>query len=257
MIIVCDLEATCWTAEVDPELRKNQDDECEIIEIGAVRVHPETWHQLDSYEGFVQATLHPLSPFCTELTSITQAMSDAGDAYPDAWAKFVEWIGVPLEEVTFISWSSFDQNQFRREARRHGLPEPAWTWVDAKRHYCDWRKWSLKDKGRWGLNRAVRMAGLDWVGRHHRGIDDAINIARLLHHIRDPRRSSPEAQLVLKLMGQRDPEPTHRGHMTPVEPLARRWFDRARKELVRAGAVVELAGGAGLVLTDRGRASLD
>jgi inhibitor of KinA sporulation pathway (predicted exonuclease) len=31
-----------------------------------------------------------------------------------------------------------------------------------------------------GLGRALRIAGLELLGTHHRGIDDARNIARLL-----------------------------------------------------------------------------
>lgn len=34
-----------------------------------------------------------------------------------------------------------------------------------------------------GLYPAVAEAGLDWIGTHHRGIDDARNLGRLLRHL--------------------------------------------------------------------------
>ena len=34
-----------------------------------------------------------------------------------------------------------------------------------------------------GLGEAVRMAKMEFVGSHHRGIDDARNIARLLPYV--------------------------------------------------------------------------
>lgn len=44
-----------------------------------------------------------------------------------------------------------------------------------------------------GLDQAVKLAGLQFTGTHHRGIDDARNIARLLPYIFGDRRLAPAA----------------------------------------------------------------
>src|SRR5262249_50105945 len=65
--VVFDLEATCWDT---PRPR----DAMEIIEIGAVALHPVALEPADEFTSFVRPVVNPqLSPFCTALTSITQA----------------------------------------------------------------------------------------------------------------------------------------------------------------------------------------
>lgn len=46
-----------------------------------------------------------------------------------------------------------------------------------------------------GLGDAVRLAGLEFSGTHHRGIDEARNIARLLPYIFSEARGAPNIPL--------------------------------------------------------------
>ncbi|HMP17761.1 MAG TPA: 3'-5' exonuclease, partial [Gemmatales bacterium] len=97
-IIVCDLEATCWKD-------KPYHQEMEIIEIGAVRIADGV--MLDEFHCMVQPVLHPkLSDFCQELTTIRQEEVDQGLLFPQAYMRFLEWMGA--EPFLFASWGSFD-----------------------------------------------------------------------------------------------------------------------------------------------------
>ena len=80
--LVIYLEATC---DADRRLSKY---EMEIIEIGAVLVDTETLIPVDELGTFVKPVRHPvLTPFCTELTTITQADVDHAPLFPEALAK--------------------------------------------------------------------------------------------------------------------------------------------------------------------------
>ena len=49
--------------------------------------------QIDEFRTFVRPVRHPtLSPFCTELTGITQADVDAAPAFPAVVARFHDWL---------------------------------------------------------------------------------------------------------------------------------------------------------------------
>ena len=60
-------------------------DEIETIEIGAVLVRAITLEVEAEFETFVKPVRHPvLTPFCTELTGITQEMLADAPAFPEA-----------------------------------------------------------------------------------------------------------------------------------------------------------------------------
>lgn len=72
LIVVCDLEATCWGDGETVFIEK-----MEIIEIGCVLCDL-SGKIVDEFDTFVRPVQHPaLSTFCTELTSITQGNVDA------------------------------------------------------------------------------------------------------------------------------------------------------------------------------------
>lgn len=171
--LVVDLEATC---DADGRIPR---EETEIIEIGAVLVEASTMKTIRELQTFVRPMRHPkLTPFCTELTTITQADVDAAPRFPAAMAKLEDFLG-PTNAL-FCSWGNYDRNQLERDARRHGARLPL-----GKDH------WNLKaafaktflDGRECGVGQALRRLGLSFQGTHHRGIDDARNIARLLPYV--------------------------------------------------------------------------
>lgn len=180
---VTDLEATCCDQEQQPPAFPKE--EMETIEIGAVMVDGETLVPLDEFQAFVRPVRHPrLDPFCTALTTIRQDDVDQAGTFPEVFTAFLVWAGqYPLWR--FSSWGAYDVKQLRRDGAFWNLSE-TWSWEEAinlKRLFA--RQRGIKECG---IPAALSIAGLSpMTGIHHRGIDDARNIARLLPLLfRDP-----------------------------------------------------------------------
>ena len=168
-LIVVDLEATCWNTS---RLRNHM----EIIEIGAVRLDA-SLTIVDEFACFVRPVVEPkLSQFCTALTTIRQADVDGADMYPAVFTRFLEWIGAGPYRL--CSWGFFDVGQFRLDCPRFGLVFPEQFESDhlnIKQVFAD-----RKCVRRCGMAAALDLLGLPLAGTHHRGIDDARNIARIV-----------------------------------------------------------------------------
>ena len=170
-LLVIDFEATCSDQGSVPR------DEMEIIEWGAVMVDAHSLAVVGEFESFIRPVRHPrLTPFCTQLTSITQADVDAAPAFAEVLARLRPWLQQHPRHV-FCSWGDYDRKQLQQDCDFHRLPNP----IDAP-HLNVKRGFSERQglKKNLGLGEAVTRAGLRFEGTHHRGIDDARNIARLL-----------------------------------------------------------------------------
>jgi 3'-5' exoribonuclease 1 len=168
--LVIDVEATCERGGLLPPK------ETEIIEIGAVLVRSGTFAPEGEFQTFVRPVAHPrLTPFCTELTSIAQADVDRAPTFSAAVAALAAFIGG--RDALFCSWGEYDRNQFKRDAQRHrvGLPFGG-RHLNLKALFSE----TLGESERFGMAGALRRVGLRLEGTHHRGIDDARNIAKLL-----------------------------------------------------------------------------
>jgi len=169
--LLIDFEATC--ADDGSVPRQHM----EIIEIGAVMVETATLRVVDEFQSFVRPVRHPrLTAFCTALTTITQAQVDAAPGFAAAAAALKAWrAGYP--DLIWGSWGDYDRNQLRQDCEFHRVPDPVGAaHRNIKRLFAQ-REGSGR---RFGLDGGVRRARLDFAGTHHRGIDDARNIARLL-----------------------------------------------------------------------------
>lgn len=171
-IFVIDLEATCW------EDREYTVDEMEIIEIGAVLARPDGC-VIDEFCTFVRPIKEPiLSRFCTRLTSIHQADIDTAPSYGEAIALLDEWVS--QRPGIWGSWGNYDFRQFMAEERR--IPSGS-TFLDMQHVNLKkvWRK--TTGAARTGLLGALEFHQMQFEGVHHRGVDDARNVARLLPFI--------------------------------------------------------------------------
>jgi inhibitor of KinA sporulation pathway (predicted exonuclease) len=173
LILVIDLEATCDEGEGIPP------DEMEIIEIGAVWATTEG-KVIDEFQVFVRPLLHPhLTPFCQQLTHIQQTDVDAAETFPAAavaLTRFAQRHQGP--DATWGSWGQYDAKQFARDCERHGIADPlaGFQHVNLKSQFSK----SGKKIREVGMVKALKLAGIPFQGEHHRGIDDARNIAKLL-----------------------------------------------------------------------------
>lgn len=169
-ILVVDLEATC--SDADPAF------DMETIEIGACWIGADGL-VLDRFRSFVRPVVNPqLTAFCTSLIGIRQADVDSAPLFPvaaDALRAFVE--KHQQAGSVWMSWGAYDRKQFERDSARHGVSAPiALPHENAK---CLFAKAQRIGK-EVGMVKACELVGLTLGGTHHRALDDALNIARLL-----------------------------------------------------------------------------
>lgn len=164
--IIFDLEATCEDKSINPNFDN------ETIEIGAVKV---VNHEIvDEFQIFIKPVRSQrLTTFCKELTHITQEQVDDGYTFRSAMTDFRKWAG---NDAEFLSWGFYDRKQLERDSRYHRINA---DWLQNHRSIKHEHQ-AIKglDRGV-GVVKALRMEGLSFEGTHHRGIDDAKNIARI------------------------------------------------------------------------------
>ena len=181
--IIVDLEATCSNDGTIPS------HEMEIIEIGAVMLNRATWAIDSEYQQFVRPVKHPqLTPFCTELTSITQQDIEAAPKFTEVISHFKEWIYSCPSHV-FCSWGNYDKKQFIQDCEFHNVPYPFGSeHRNLKKEFSDY----LGVSKRFGMAQALQHLGIEFKGTHHRGIDDARNIAAIFRHINTTKKQAEE-----------------------------------------------------------------
>jgi inhibitor of KinA sporulation pathway (predicted exonuclease) len=173
--LVIDLEAT--TDDGGDDERAVPRDEMETVEIGAVLVRANTLAVEAEFQTFVRPVRHPLlTPFCTELTGITQDMVADAPAFPEAMEALRQAMLVGRWGVVWGSWGLFDQTQLRRDCVFHGVEYPMPEHMNLKNVFSA----AQGRRKRYGMSKALRLCGLGLEGAHHRALDDAKNIARLL-----------------------------------------------------------------------------
>ncbi|MBP2637774.1 MAG: 3-5 exonuclease [Firmicutes bacterium] len=171
--LICDLEATC------EENDRNYGNE--IIEIGAVLLDAKG-NTIGEFDEFVRPINKPiLTDFCKRLTSIEQPDVDAAEIFPAVLQKFNDWLGDKAKYTIFCSWGYYDMNQFRNDCTLHGLDDKTLPWL-VRRISVKHQFSKLMDKPRVGMTKALRILNITHEGTHHRGIDDARNIAKIFTH---------------------------------------------------------------------------
>lgn len=166
--IIYDLEATCWQG--------NYSQRQEIIEIGAVKFNG--YGEADSiFNSFVRPVVHTtLSTYCTELTSIRQVDVNRADKFPVVIEDFQDWINIFEEDYLLCSWGSFDRKALINDCELHDMDS---EWAE---HHINLKRQYHEIKGirhPMGLRRVVEKEGFEFTGAHHRGIDDAKNLAKI------------------------------------------------------------------------------
>lgn len=169
-ILVIDLEATCADdGSIPPE-------QMEVIEIGAAWVTPEG-QVLDTMQRFVRPLMRPeLTVFCQTLTRIDQVDIDTASTWPVAAAELADFARRHVGQG-WGSWGAYDLRQIERECVRHEAANPldGLSHSNLKATFAKARK--IKQVG---MTTALKIVGLQLSGRHHRALDDVLNIAKLL-----------------------------------------------------------------------------
>jgi inhibitor of KinA sporulation pathway (predicted exonuclease) len=172
-LLVVDLESTCCD---DDSISAG---EHEIIEIGAVMVNTKDFIIIDEFTTFIKPQIHPiLTSFCSQLTTISQVNVDNAPIFIDAAQLFSTWL-LRFDKYLFCSWGNYDRNHLASDSERFGVKNPVkMPHVNVKKLFAKRQK--VKPMG---MKRALQLMGEEVEGVHHRGIDDAKNIVKLLPFI--------------------------------------------------------------------------
>ena len=168
-ILVIDVEATCWEGK-PPEGQEN-----EIIEIGLCALDVASGDRSGRESFLVHPERSTVSPFCTGLTTLTQAQVDQGIPFDEACALLAKRF--KAKERVWASYGNYDRQQFERQCQRHGIPYPFGpSHLNVKALLAV----TLGLKAETGMAKALQLLGIPLEGTHHRGGDDAWNIAAIL-----------------------------------------------------------------------------
>jgi len=168
-IIVIDVEATCWDDR--ERTRRNS----EIIEVGVCLLDVKTGEITDNRGIIVRPESSAVSEFCTELTTLTQDMVNDGVSF--RYACDILMKEYQSRERTWASYGQYDWFQFNKECEKKNVPYPfSSCHINIKNLFALMNK--LKREK--GMAKALGMADIKLEGTHHRGKDDAYNIAKIL-----------------------------------------------------------------------------
>jgi len=169
VILVVDVESTCWEgAAPDGE-------ESEIIEVGLCLLDVASLERVERRSLLVRPEHSQVSAFCTQLTTLTADDVAGGMAFAEACALLRgELKG---RERLWASYGDYDRRQFERQCQARDVAYPfGTTHLNVKSLFA--LAHALPHEI--GMDAALRHIGLPLEGTHHRGGDDAWNIAAIL-----------------------------------------------------------------------------
>jgi len=170
-ILVIDIESTCWK---EPQIEYIS----EIIEIGISSIDTKSGNVLESRSIIVKPEKSTISKFCTELTTLTQKDVDSGISFKDACEILVNEYN--SKNYVWASYGFYDRNQFAIQCKRDNVEYPlSNAHINVKLLFA--LKYSLRRDV--GMSKALKILGMPLLGIHHRGVDDAMNIAKILSKI--------------------------------------------------------------------------
>ncbi|XP_033107579.1 3'-5' exoribonuclease 1-like isoform X2 [Anneissia japonica] len=186
--LVCDLEATC----IYPP---QQDWETEIIEVGAIILNSNL-EKVSEFQEYVQPVINAnLTPYCLELTKITQADVDRAGKFPEVYGRMLTWMrenGLILQPVmqnfTLITDGVFDCNQYiRYQCIQSKLKYPEWakSFGNIKKHFTKVLPHTRKaDKKSNSITEMLAILNIPMDGQLHRALDDAKLVVKIMKGLR-------------------------------------------------------------------------
>jgi inhibitor of KinA sporulation pathway (predicted exonuclease) len=171
-IIVIDVEATCWEGEPPP------DQENEIIEIGICPLEVTTGKRLEKRSIIIKPVRSTVSLFCTHLTSLTQEDVDRGISFEEACSLLKK--EYRTKQRVWASYGDYDRSQFESQCLSRDIAYPFGpTHINIKNLFAIAQQLPYEV----GMAQALKILDLTLEGIHHRGEDDAWNIAAILSEL--------------------------------------------------------------------------
>jgi inhibitor of KinA sporulation pathway (predicted exonuclease) len=168
-IAVVDLETTCWE-------KRERDQIMEAIEIGICLLDIRSNEITDRQSILIRPVYSEVNEFCTKLTTLTKEVVETGIGFREACLKLED--EYQTKKRVWASYGDFDRRQFERECRLKDVPYPF-----GSRHINAKTLFAIKHRltEEVGIDQALALLGLELIGTHHRGVDDAYNVARILY----------------------------------------------------------------------------
>ena len=192
-IVICDIESTCW----EPIESKPVNEESEIIEIGicildlSKRNAALNNKKLAPYGArlplgelvskrsiIVRPEYSRVSEFCTKLTTLTQADVDKGVSFKEACDVLRSEF--KSQNRTWASYGDYDRKQFEKDCAKKNVKYPFGPrHINIKNLFAHVQGLPKEV----GMPTAIKLIHEQVEGTHHRGDDDAWNIAKILRYI--------------------------------------------------------------------------
>jgi inhibitor of KinA sporulation pathway (predicted exonuclease) len=172
VVIVVDLESTCW--EGSPPEGEVSD----VIEVGVCLLDLAQLERRDKRGILVRPERSRVSAFCTELTTLTPEQVGAGASLKEACRVLEREL--EGRQRAWASYGDYDRRQLERCCEALGVRYPFGpTHLNVKSLFAQ----AVGLPREVGLAEALDLLGLPLEGTHHRGVDDAWNIAAVLARI--------------------------------------------------------------------------
>ncbi|MEK8131911.1 3'-5' exonuclease [Paenibacillus filicis] len=136
----------------------------EIIEIGAVKLN-ETVEIMDTFQSYVRPRF-PIQEFALDFCGIDRGVLEASDPFPQVIRQFIDFCGGPC---TLVAWGGTDFFQLLIDCKSNGIPTD-WIsgMIDMSKYYNG------------GLQQALIEHHMEFSGKQHSALDDALQACRLL-----------------------------------------------------------------------------
>lgn len=181
-LLIIDLEATC---DLGAPNNTYNDYPHEIIEFPILLYDTRAHRCVAVFHAYCQPTKQPtLSEFCTELTGISQATVDGAQPFEDVLQNIEKWLFTRHELSNYccaiVCDCDSDMGKFMRiQCGLSRINFPPWvtSWINLTKAFSNF----YKVQGyRLSLHSMLEELNLSFYGKAHSGLDDAINIMRIV-----------------------------------------------------------------------------
>ena len=169
-LLVIDIESSCYDGQFP------DGEQSEIIEIGICLLDLSTGEILHNDGLLIKPMYSTISPFCTQLTTITKELLDIqGMTFNQACGILID--KYKSKSRIWCSYGNYDLNQFKKDCENKNVKYPfGASHINVKTLFAVHNR-LFKEVG---MDKALTQLNIPLEGTHHRGKDDVLNIAKIL-----------------------------------------------------------------------------
>ena len=137
-----------------------------------------SWQPIAEFRELCLTELHPITPFCTQLTGIERSdVEESGKPFSEVWQRWHRFMAQYPNSliVTCGDWDlrTMLPKQLKLSGLENQAPRTPAYWCNIKHCYEE-----LYGQKAGGMAKILKSLRLELVGKHHSGIDDCRNIGR-------------------------------------------------------------------------------